>query len=87
MHVVYERCCGIDIHKKFIVACLCILTTQGTIQKEIRSFSTMTVDLLRLLDWLKALGVLPGKIIIFIAGFVPLCSFKQKTETPNPNKN
>jgi transposase len=38
------------------VACLCILTTQGTIQKEIRSFSTMTVDLLRLLDWLKAAG-------------------------------
>jgi transposase len=56
MHVVYERCCGIDVHKKFIVACLCVLTMQGTIQKEIRSFSTMTVDLLRLLDWLKAAG-------------------------------
>lgn len=56
MHVVYERCCGIDIHKKFIVACLCILTMQGTIQKEIRSFSTMTGDLLRLLGWLKAAG-------------------------------
>ena len=36
MHVVYERCCGIDVHKKFVVVCLCILTAQGTILKEIR---------------------------------------------------
>ncbi len=53
MHVVYERCCGIDVHKKFVVACLCILTAAGAIQKEIRTFSTMTADLLRMLDWLK----------------------------------
>jgi transposase len=56
MHVVYERCCGIDVHKKFVVACLCILTAAGAIQKEIRTFSTMTADLLRMLEWLKQAG-------------------------------
>jgi hypothetical protein len=56
MHVVYERCCGIDVHKKFIVACLCLLTPQGAIQKEVRTFTTMTADLLQMLDWLKQAG-------------------------------
>jgi transposase len=50
MKVVYEICCGIDVHAKMLVACL--LTTNG--KKEIRSFSTMTDDLLRLRDWLVA---------------------------------
>jgi transposase len=56
MHVVYERCCGIDGHKKFVVACLSILTAQGAIQKESRTFSTMTADLLQMLEWLKQAG-------------------------------
>jgi transposase len=56
MHVVYERCCGIDVHKKFVVVCLCILTAQGAIQKEIRTFTTMTRDLLGMLEWLKQAG-------------------------------
>ncbi len=56
MHVVYERCCGIDVHKKFVVVCLCILTAQGTILKEIRTFTTMTQDLLGMLEWLKQVG-------------------------------
>jgi len=56
MHVVYERCCGIDVHKKFVVVCLCILTAQGAIQKEIRTFTTMTGDLLGMLEWLKQAG-------------------------------
>jgi transposase len=53
MQVVYQRCCGLDIHKKLIVACLLIWTSQG-MQKEIRTFSTMLDDLFRLRDWLKA---------------------------------
>jgi len=39
---------------KFVVVCLCILTAQGAIQKEIRTFSTMLADLYRLRDWLVA---------------------------------
>lgn len=29
MHVVYERCCGLDVHKKIVVACLITLTAKG----------------------------------------------------------
>jgi len=53
MQVIYQRCCGIDVHKKMIVACLLICTAQG-VQKEIQTFSTMLQDLYRLRDWLKA---------------------------------
>jgi transposase len=52
MRVVHEICCGIDVHAKMLVACL--LMANG--EKEIRTFSTMTDDLLRLRDWLLAAG-------------------------------
>lgn len=50
MKIVHKVCCGIDVHAKMLVACL--LLADG--QKEIRSFSTMTDELLRLRDWLVA---------------------------------
>src|SRR5215475_766845 len=50
MKVVHEICCGIDVHAKMLVACL--ISANG--KKEIRTFSTMTDDLLRLRDWLIA---------------------------------
>jgi transposase len=56
MEVVYGRCCGLDIHKKLVVACLITPGEDGTPQKEIRSFSTMTDDLLALGDWLAGAG-------------------------------
>lgn len=48
MKVVHEICCGIDVHAKMLVACL--LLANG--EKEIRTFSTMTDELLQLRDWL-----------------------------------
>src|ERR687893_1700439 len=56
MQVLYPRCCGLDIHKKFVVACLLITEPDGTVQKETRTFSTMTQDLLALGDWLRTAG-------------------------------
>jgi transposase len=53
MQVLSQRCCGIDLHKKMLVACLLICTAQG-VRKEIQTFSTMLQDLYRLRDWLKA---------------------------------
>jgi len=50
MKVIHEICCGIDVHAKMLVACL--LLANG--EKQVRSFSTMTADLLRLRDWLVA---------------------------------
>jgi len=51
MEVLYVCCCGIDVHAKMLVACL---LKPG--KKEVRTFSTMTEDLLRLLDWLTQEG-------------------------------
>jgi len=45
MEVVYKRCCGLDVHKKSITAC--VLTPEG---KEVRNFGAMTHELLDLAD-------------------------------------
>jgi transposase len=55
MERLYDRCCGIDVHKKLLVACL-IVMIDGQRQKEIRTFATTTQGILQLLDWLQAAG-------------------------------
>ena len=57
MDVVYPRCAGLDIHKKKVVACRILPGADGKPAKEIRTFATMTCDLLALSDWLSAGGV------------------------------
>jgi transposase len=57
MDVVYERCCGLDVHKKTVVACVVTPGKGRAPRKEIRTFGTMTEDLLALGDWLAAEGV------------------------------
>lgn len=57
MDVVYERCCGLDVHKKTVVACLVVSRDGGAPTKEIRTFGTMTEDLLTLADWLTLYNV------------------------------
>jgi transposase len=52
MEVVHERCCGVDVHKKTVVAC--VITPAG---QQIRSFGTTTRELRALADWLAAQGV------------------------------
>ena len=54
MEVVYEYCCGLDIHKKTVVACVVVPGSGKQPHKEIRTFNTMTADLLELADWLTA---------------------------------
>jgi len=56
MQVLYERCCGLDVHKQTVVACLFTPGPDGTRRKEIRTFGTMTADLQGLADWLAAAG-------------------------------
>ena len=56
MDVVYERCCGLDVHKRMVVACLLTPGQLGQPRKDVRTFGTMTTDLLRLADWLGAEG-------------------------------
>ena len=52
MQVVHERCCGLDVHKKTVVAC--VLAPNG---KQVRTFGTMTNQLRELALWLSALEV------------------------------
>lgn len=56
MEVLYTRCCGLDIHKKSVVACLIITEPGQKPVKETRTFRTMTADLLALADWLSDMG-------------------------------
>ena len=51
MEKIYDNCCGIDVHKKLIVACF----RQGR-KQEIREFGATTRELLELCDWLKQGG-------------------------------
>ncbi len=57
MDAIYERCCGLDIHKRTVVACVIVPGSARQARKEIRTFGTMTDDLLALADWLAAEGV------------------------------
>src|SRR6202048_3036154 len=56
VEVVYERCCGLDIHKQTVVACLLVPGPDTASHKEIRTFGTLTEELLQLADWLTAAG-------------------------------
>ena len=51
MDKVYDICCGIDVHKKLIVACL----RKGN-KHEVREFGATTRELLEMADWLKENG-------------------------------
>lgn len=55
MQVMHEVCCGLDVHKKSVTAC--VLWASGQRQK--REFGTFTKDLLELSDWLRGCGVTP----------------------------
>lgn len=57
MEVIYNRCCGLDVHKATVVACLWIREAKGKGIKEVRTFGTTTSDLLVLHDWLMGHGV------------------------------
>lgn len=52
LEVVHERCGGLDVHKRSVVAAI---EVPG--HREVRTFGTKTADLLALLDWLQRWGV------------------------------
>ena len=52
MELLYERCCGIDVHKDMLM--VCIFT--GVRKKEIREFGTMTDDIMEIVKWVKETG-------------------------------
>jgi len=52
MEPIYTICCGLDVHKRSIQACVRRLGDKGRVHQEVRSFGTITRDILALSDWL-----------------------------------
>jgi transposase len=55
--VLHATCAGLDVHKKTVVACVRSVGPDGRVARQVRTFATMTADLLELADWLASLGV------------------------------
>ena len=57
METLFRRVAGLDIHKETIVVCVRITDDGGRATESVRTFGTMTEDLLALSDWMSANGV------------------------------
>lgn len=58
MKTVVERCCGLDVHKASVTACVRVPGEEaGERHQEIREFATTTAGLLQLRDWLASFEV------------------------------
>ena len=68
MRILYERCCGLDIHKVSIAVCV-VITRDGKTEQETRRFGTMTADLLELAAWLNIRNLF--KRLVGLPGFEP----------------
>jgi hypothetical protein len=44
MEVVSTRCCGLDVHKRTVVACVLLSQADGLVRREVRTFGTMTAE-------------------------------------------
>jgi transposase len=55
MELLHRRCCGLDVRKETVAACL-RLVSDGKVTTEVRTFQTATADLLRLSEWLAVNG-------------------------------
>jgi transposase len=54
MDPLLERCAGLDVHQRTVVATVRVPAADGTRASTTQTFGTMTVDLLALRDWLQA---------------------------------
>jgi transposase len=55
MEVLYPHCAGLDVHKETVVACVRHMA-DGVVRREVRTFKTLTTDLLALSEWLASEG-------------------------------
>jgi len=55
MEVLYQRCCGLDVHKETVTACLRVVSS-GEVVSEVRTFETTTASLIALSEWLAENG-------------------------------
>ena len=52
LKIVYRVCCGMDVHKSFVVACIASTNEYGVTTYKSKRFSTFTGDLRRCAEWL-----------------------------------
>jgi transposase len=52
MDIIHACCAGLDVHKRTVVACIRRVGPDGAVSREVRTFGTMTAELLALSDWL-----------------------------------
>jgi transposase len=57
LQVMHERCAGLDVHKKTVVACVLVTKQDGQVQESKRTFGTTTGEILAMAEWLKSLEV------------------------------
>ena len=57
MDLMYDCCAGLDVHKKTVVACVRRVGPDGAVCSQVRTFRTVTAELLALSDWLEEQGV------------------------------
>jgi transposase len=56
MEILHDRCCGLDVHKSSITACV-LFEQKHKPQRQLQRFGCTTRDLLELVSWLKGFGV------------------------------
>jgi hypothetical protein len=83
MEVLHPRCCGLDVHKSTISACI-LLREAGRVQKQQRRFGAMTQDLRELAEWLRQFGL--TQVAMNLAAFTgnPFVQRKKKRIVLNP---
>ena len=52
LKIVYPICCGMDVHKDFLIACIATTNEKGVTTYQSKRFSSFTGDLRRCADWL-----------------------------------
>jgi transposase len=57
VEILHPRCAGIDVHKQTVVVCARRADAPAKARQQVRTFGTMTADLLALADWLAEQGV------------------------------
>ncbi len=56
MEAIVESCCGLDVHQATVVACILVGKPDRKPRKEVRTFGTVTAELIRMREWLQAEG-------------------------------
>lgn len=52
LKIVYPICCGMDVHRDFVIACVASTNAQGVTSYSSKRFSTFSSELRELRDWL-----------------------------------